>query len=182
MAKYISFGKISSLHGVKGELSLECFFGNYAYFIENNLCFFKRNEEIIPLKISVNGHKKESIVIIVIEGYGDIESARKLLKQEVFIEREAMSALEDGEGGHFVSDLLNLTVLDAEDGKLYGLVVDVVDFGSGPLLEIAINHQNIKNEKKKEKLEYYEKDERIVKEVNLLKGYILLNVSEGCVI
>ena len=173
MNKYIEFGKVLGTHGLKGQVLMQCFFENVEYFIEKGV-FIKAEQGFEPIIIKKVGIKKGG-VIIEVQGSSTKESADKLLKLELFIERSALNELDDEDGEtHFVADLLELNVLMEGEEGTFGKVTDVVNFGGGPLLEVEINLKHKNNLGKKEKLEYYEKSKQALKEVNLKQGYIML--------
>ncbi len=177
MIKFISFGKITGLHGVKGEVVCDCFFENYEYFLANAEIFLKEHTGNILVKPKVTGVKKGNLMLQFDE-FQTVDEARKLLKKDLLISREALDALntdeDENEEGHFVADLLELKVFIEGDTSLYGLVKDVVDFGGGAMLEVEISPHHSLNKNKKEKLEYYEKRGDKIKEINLEKGYIAI--------
>ena len=173
MNKYIEFGKVLGTHGLKGQVVMQCFFESVEYFIEKGV-FIKTEQGFEPITIKKVGIKKGG-VIIEVQNSSTKESADKLLKLELFIERSTLNELDDeNEETHFVADLLELNVFIEGEEEIFGKVNDVVNFGGGPLLEIAINLKHKNNIGKKEKLEYYEKSKQALKEVNLKQGYIIL--------
>lgn len=174
MIKFISFGKITGLHGLKGEVVCDCFFENYEYFLANAEIFLKEHAGNILVKPRVTGVKNGNLMLQFDE-FQTIDEARKLLKKDLLISREALNAFEDeNKDGHFVADLLELQVFMEGYAPLYGLVKDVVDFGGGATLEVEISPHHPLNKNKKEKLEYYEKRGDKIKEINLEKGYIVI--------
>ena len=152
---------------------LECYFKNYEHFLSNGGIFIKSEDGFLPFQMVKTGVKRGELIVKP-EGFTAKEQAMGLLKKEVFVERSSLDELETEKEGHFVADLIGLKIFMNEETEVYGFVLDVVDFGGGPLLEVEISHTHPNNNNKKEKLEYYEKSENIVKEVNLLEGYIKL--------
>ncbi len=170
MNKYIEFGKIKGTHGLKGELELECFFQNVEHFLNAGI-FLKENEDnFIKINARKTGRKKD-VTILKFNGIEKIEDATQLIKKTIFVERSALEELSDGnQETHFVFDLIGLRVLIEGNSVEYGKVTDVVDFGSGALLEVKLNLEG--NEKLEE---YLPKNPEVVKEVNLKEGFILIN-------
>ena len=164
--KFICFGKIASSHGIKGEVALDCYFSNYQFFLEKNRFFILEDGKYVNLNLKLNGKKKD-LLIVKIPEVEKIEDAAKFLKKEVFVERDLFNLLDDGNNEtHFVQDLIGLKVI--LENKEIGKVQDVVNFGSGPLLEVLISVDN-------KTTEYYEKNKNNIKEVDILNGTITLN-------
>ena len=174
MIKYIKFGSILGVHGLKGEVLIECLFENFKHFVSQGV-FIDNVNGIEPIKIQQTGIKKGGI-IVSIENCVNKEDATKLLNKNLFIDRKSLDDLDDSDQStHFVADLLDLNVFIDGYNDIFGTVIDVVNFGNGPLLEIKLNKNHKKNLNKKEKLEYYEKNTTTIKEVNLKAKLILLN-------
>jgi 16S rRNA processing protein RimM len=177
--KYISFGRITSAHGLKGEVNLECFFANYEYFIKNNLIFIKAEESGYENVICEARGTKNEKMIISLENINTKEKAQEFIGKELFIKREDLEEINDPlTEGHFVADLLGMIVKDVEKEEKYGILKDVVDFGGGVLLEVELDSRHEKNKNKKEKLEYFKKDKDTIKEVNLEEGFITIFINK----
>ena len=63
------------------------------------------------------------------------EDAQKLNHLELFVDRVDLPKVSD-EDEYYLTDLIGMTALN-EHGAIVGQVIDVPDFGSGELLEIA---------------------------------------------
>lgn len=174
MVKYIEFGSILAIHGLKGEVLMECFFDNFEHFLLKGI-FIKNINNFEPIKITKTGIKKGGI-IISLQNCFDKQTATKFLNQKLFIDRKALDDLDDlNENTHFVADLLDLNVFIDGEEEVFGTVVDVVNFGNGPLLEVKLNSMHKYNIGKKEKLEYYEKNNQVIKDINLESKLIVIN-------
>lgn len=166
MDKFVCFGKIESLHGIKGEVTIDCFFANYDFFLKANSFFILEDNDYIKINFTLNGKKKD-VLIIQIENVTTIEEAKKFLKKEILTERALLNQLDDGnEETHFVQDLIGLKVI--LENKEYGIVTDVVNFGGGPLIEVLPNDGN-------KITEYYEKNKNYIKQVDISNGTITLH-------
>ena len=112
-------------------------------------------------KLQITGKQKESL-LAKIEGIEDRTAAEKVRGIKLFVRREQMPKLQEGE--FFVSELVGLEAR-LLDGKLWGRVVLVDDFGAGPVIEVEL--VNGKNEMVPFTME-------IVPEVDLEKGLIVV--------
>ena len=78
------------------------------------------------------------------ETINSIEEAQKIINKEIYINKNELPSLDEGE--YYACDLIGLEVQNIKNNQKIGVVVDLVDFGSGPNLEV----KNLQ-----EKLEYY---------------------------
>ena len=85
-------------------------------------------------KIKVTGAAKGA-VICQLEGVTDRDMAEALRGEELYVDRAALPEVDEEEG-YYQADLIGLQVVGV-DGRLYGHVSAVQNFGAGDLLEIA---------------------------------------------
>jgi 16S rRNA processing protein RimM len=85
-----------------------------------------------PVRLTLVGVSGKALIARIV-GVETREDAEALGKAELFVERDALPALEADE--FYAADLVGLVALDEAGGEL-GKVIAVVDFGAGPLLEI----------------------------------------------
>jgi 16S rRNA processing protein RimM len=175
--KYIEFGKVLSVHGLKGEVLLQCFFDNVDHFLEKGI-YIRKDDVFELINLTQTGIKKNGI-IVKLSDCNTKEEALYLINKIFFVTREALEQLNDeNENTHFVADLLDLQVFFENDDEIFGTVRDVLDFGGGPLLEVELNLKHKKNITKKEKFEYYEKNIHNIKEINIKQGYLILKLND----
>ncbi|KKX27722.1 ribosome maturation factor RimM [Rhizobium sp. LC145] len=77
----------------------------------------------------------KNVVIIRFRGINDRNAAEALNGLELFIERDNLPDEELDEDEFYYADLEGLEVVD-RDGKSYGTVSAIFDFGAGDLLEL----------------------------------------------
>ena len=85
-------------------------------------------------KIKVTGATK-GVVICQLEGVTDRDVAEALRGTELYVDRAALPEVDEEEG-YYQVDLIGLQAIGA-DGRLYGRVEAIHNFGAGDLLDIA---------------------------------------------
>ena len=72
-------------------------------------------------------------VLLHLEGVDTVEAAEQLRNQVLYMDRDEV---ELKEGVYFIQDLIGLEVLDADTGKSYGKLSDVMQTGANDVYEI----------------------------------------------
>lgn len=85
-------------------------------------------------KIETAGMAKDA-VICKLEGVGDRDKAEAMRGTELYVDRARLPDVDE-EDGFYHADLIGLQAVGL-DGRAYGKVVGVENFGAGDLLEIA---------------------------------------------
>lgn len=122
-------GIITAAHGIKGEVKLKSYtadpqaIGSYGPLVTS------RGErlEIERLKPQKDGF------VAVLKGVRDRNRAEMLKGTELFLNRAQLPGPEEDEV--YMHDLIGATALDAQ-GRKFGTVIAVPNFGAGDLLEI----------------------------------------------
>ncbi len=142
MKNFIHFGNVSKTHGVFGNVVINAnSFAEPKNFVD--ILFIQKNGIFVEFAIELKGVLNEGNIIVRSENHKTIEEAQTLIGTEVFIDRNTLPPLAEGE--YYPCDIFGFVVIDENTNKV-GIVCDVVDFGSGANVEV-------KNDK--EKLEYY---------------------------
>lgn len=116
---------------------------------------------------SVKSRPHKNIALAKIKGVDTIEAAEKYRGKVVYINRDDINLAE---GVHFVQDLIGLEVKDADNGRVYGKISDVLRTGANDVYEI-------KDADGKTYLAPVIDD--VVKEINVNDGYVLIVPMKG---
>ena len=129
---YLECGKIINTHGVVGAVKLEPWCDSPAVLASLSHIYFKNGELYKKVKI-----KKASVfkrfVLATLEGVDSIDKAAALKETVVYADRNDLP-LEEGQ--YFIADLVGLPVIDADTGKEYGILDDVINTGASDIYVI----------------------------------------------
>jgi 16S rRNA processing protein RimM len=122
---------IGAAQGLRGEVRVKSFTADPMAIGDYGKLHAKDGREFEVLDV----REAKTVVVVRFRGINDRNAAEALNGLELFVERSALADddLEDDE--FFYADLEGLEVVDAE-GKSYGTVSAVFDFGAGDLLEV----------------------------------------------
>lgn len=162
--QFLDSGKIVGTHGIKGEVRIDPWCDSPEF-----LCAFKKLwlDENGTEFIEVKSRPHKNITLTKIKGVDTIEAAEKYRGKVVYINRDDINLAE---GVHFVQDLVGLEVKDADNGKVYGKISDVLRTGANDVYEI-------KDADGKTYLAPVIDD--VVKEINVNDGYVLIVPMKG---
>lgn len=179
MTKKILIAKITSPHGIKGEVNLTIFSSNIDNF--ENYQLFDQEGNSLKLKIIT---KKNSIkinslgdsqVIARMENITDRNLAENIRNLEIFTNRSEFK--ETNKNEFYIVDLIGLEVRDLEDQKI-GIVKNVLDHGASAILEINFLENKIPSGLSAVESIAFSND--FFPEVDIEKGFIRLNSIEIC--
>ena len=128
-SSYIECGKIINTHGCHGGIKVESWCNTPEELCSKQRVFLFQNGQYTEHKI-----KKASVfkqfVLLELADISDMDVALLLKNKVLYAAREDFS-LEDGE--YFLTDLIGLPVMDADTGRIYGTVTDIVNRGASDL-------------------------------------------------
>lgn len=129
--QYLDSGKIVGTHGIKGEVRIEPWCDSPEF-----LCAFKKLylDEKGQTFIEVKSRPHKNITLAKIKGVDTIEEAQRYRGKIIYINRNDIHL---DEGVNFVQDLIGLEVKDADSGKIYGKISDVLRTGANDVYEIT---------------------------------------------
>ncbi len=129
----IPVGKITSAHGIKGEVKIQSFTASPRDIETYGPLFNAAGTR--QFTISITGQVKKQFVARI-EGVIDRNEAETLQNTILHIPRERLPAPEDSDE-LYLGDLISCTV-ELEDGTVFGEVKAYHNYGAGDLLEIAL--------------------------------------------
>ena len=181
--KKILIAKIISVFGVKGQVKIISYFQQpldiekYKVFdIAGNFYEIKIDNDNKEY-LAANKGQKEVVFIATINNINNRDDAYKLKNLELFIARESLPIVNDGE--YYISDLKNLTVIDNITKKNIGIIRNIYDFGAGAVLEVAFNDEFIENNKHKfEKIENFPFKNHFFPKVDIANSIIEIELPE----
>ena len=128
-AEYLECARIINTHGTDGTVKLESWCDSPQVLAEIGTLYFKDEDAFAPCAV-LRASVFKSFVLAKLEGISDLETAEALRGRVLYASREDI-AVEDG--AHFISDLIGLDIIDADSGKLYGKLTNIINGGASDI-------------------------------------------------
>ena len=126
----VCVARVGAPHGVRGEVKLRSFTADPAAVRSYGPL---QTQDGRVVEIDTMRPAKDGFVVRL-KGVADRDAAILLRNQDLYVPRERLPAPAPDE--FYLADLVGLTVVD-RDGAALGTVIDVHDFGAGPVLEFG---------------------------------------------
>ncbi len=130
---YIECGKIINTHGFRGGVKIDPWCNSPYDFASLKRIFVEENGVYKEKKI-IKASVFKQFVISELEGVADMDAAIALKNTVIYAKREDFS-LEDGE--YFISDLIGLSVIDADNGTVYGTLKETINRGASDIYVVS---------------------------------------------
>ena len=127
---YIECGKIVNTHGCYGGLKLESWCNTPAELAALKKLYMKKSNGIYSAANVKKASVFKQFVLVELDTVTSMDEAMALKGQTVYADRKEFD-LEDGE--YFIADLTGLNVIDHENGKIYGKLVEVINRGASDI-------------------------------------------------
>jgi 16S rRNA processing protein RimM len=123
----ILLGKVSGTHGIRGELRIYCYSGDYGTLMGlRTLLLRGANGDVLKAEMdSARLHGGKAVVKL--KRFDNINDVSHLVGRELVIQRDQLPETEEGE--YYWHDLVGLTVI-ADDGLELGILAEIFDTGS----------------------------------------------------
>lgn len=157
-----TIGYISYTHGLDGKVKIVPMVSKNEFedCIKNDDIFLNNKTEQ-KLKIDIFAYNGK-IFICKIDGICDIDSAKNITKNEIFINTREDDNFIDPEIIQDFDVYLN------NDKKKYGKVIDFGDYGNGNLIEVLT---------KKNKSEFYKCDKKTISKIDEINKFIVIDLK-----
>ena len=131
--KYIECGKIINTHGCYGGVKLESWCDSPDVLAKMKRVYINESGEYREMKV-----KKASIfkqfVLFELDGVSDMDSAIALKNTVVYADRRDFKLPK---GSYFIADIIGCDVIDADSGRLYGTLKEIVNRGASDLYVVS---------------------------------------------
>jgi len=132
----IDVGKILKPHGLRGELRVMFYdVSRLQFYAAREFFYIMKNNQKVKLVVEATRLHK-NYLLIFFQGVDSIDVAEEMRGIDLFIERDELEDLSDGE--YYYWDLVGVSVFNA-DGNCIGFVKEVYDSGASAILKIAPN-------------------------------------------
>lgn len=133
---YLEIGKITSTHGIKGEMRVQPWCDSPEYMKKFKTLYLDNKGEK-PLKVS--SRPNGNMVIMKAQGIDTVEEAARYRDKVLYMKR---SDAKLPEGTWFIQELVDCTVVDADDESIvYGVLSDVSQTGANDVWHIMQNEK-----------------------------------------
>lgn len=128
--RYLDCGKIVTTHGIRGEVKVEPWCDTPDFLLDFSTFYLGKERRPVGVeKARVHG----PMVLLKLAGVDTPEEAARLRGTVLYLDRDDVQ-LEEGE--YFIQDLMGMEVVDADDGRIYGTLVDVTETGANQVYHI----------------------------------------------
>ena len=132
LRQYLECGKVVNTHGIAGGIKAESWCDQPEILSSLNQVYFLKSGVYIPIKVMRSAVQKR-FVLLWLEGINDIDKAEALRGTVLFADRNDMP-LEEGD--YFIADLVGLSVIDVDSGRVYGTVSEVFNSGASDIYTV----------------------------------------------
>lgn len=128
--EYLEAGKVVTTHGIRGEVKIMTYTDTPELLAEFDRLFIGKNKDELIIERS---RVFKNMVIAKIEGVDTPEAAEKLRNKLLYMHRDDLELDDDT---YFIQDLIGIEVRDADSGKVYGTISDVMQTGANDVYVI----------------------------------------------
>ncbi len=128
--QYLEIGKIVSLHGLNGTCKVQPWCDEPAFLCEFEVLYAGKHHT--PMTIT-NARVQKNMVLVNFKGVETPEQAEALRGTVLYMNRDEVALDEDT---YFIQDLLGAAVIDADDGREYGRLTDILQTGANDVYTV----------------------------------------------
>ena len=128
---FLEAGRVVGTHGIRGELRVEPWCDSARFLTGFSEFYWDGGKEKVKV-VSSRPHK--NLLLLKLEGIDTVEQGDALRGRVLFLNRKDVKLPE---GRFFVQDLIGLSAVDADDGRVYGKVTDVFPTGSNDVYQVT---------------------------------------------
>ena len=131
LKQYLEIGKITSPHGVKGEVKLEVYADAPEALKKIKTVYFDKNGEK-PIEVELSRVHKDRL-LIKLRGVNSMDDGNSLRGKILYAHRD--SIIKD-KNSIFIEDLKGVNVIDVDSNVSYGIITDVLFTGANDVYVI----------------------------------------------
>lgn len=123
--QFLEAGRITKLQGLKGELRMQYYCDGPERLDGLKTLYLDKGKT--PVGLTASRYLKSDVTVIKLEGIDTPEDAQKLIGRTLYLNRNDLALSEDE---WFIADLIGLSVVDADNGRVYGKIDEIYQNGS----------------------------------------------------
>ena len=134
LKQYLEAGKIVGTPGVRGELRIEPWCDSPQFLAKLKTLYWDAQGQKPVRVISSRPHK--NLLLAVLEGCSSATEGDLLRGKILYLDRADVKLPADR---YFIQDIVGLSVEDADSGRVYGTVTDVLRTGANDVYQVTDN-------------------------------------------
>ena len=123
--QFLEAGRITKLQGLKGELRMQYYCDGPERLDGLKTLYLDKGKT--PIGLTASRYLKSDVTVIKLEGIDTPEDAQKLIGKTLYLNRNDLELSKDE---WFIADLIGLSVVDADNGRVYGKIDEIYQNGS----------------------------------------------------
>lgn len=131
MEEYLEAGRVATAHGVRGDLRIESWCDSPKVLCGLKCLYIGKEKTAYRVE---KGSVHRGMALLHLAGVEDRDAALALKDRTVYAAR---AELPLAEGAYFVADMLGAEVVDADSGRIYGKITDLVEGAASLLYEVT---------------------------------------------
>lgn len=124
MKQYLEIGKLTKTQGLNGEMRMQFYCDSADVLGDMETLYFDKGKT--PVKLISVRYVKNDVCVVKLGCADTVEDAQKYLGKTLYADR---ADFDLPEGVYFIDDLIGLDVIDADNGKSYGKIDEVLQNG-----------------------------------------------------
>ena len=129
--QFLEIGKIVNVHGLGGVVKVMPWCDSAEFLAEFETLYRGREHRAMTVERAA---VQKNMVLIKFAGVDTVEAANALRNTVLYMNREDVELDDDT---YFIQDLIGMQVVDADSGRVYGKLRDVLQTGANDVYEIA---------------------------------------------
>ena len=118
--QFLEIGKITKTQGLKGEVRVQPFCDDAEELGDYETLYFDKGQTPVEVEYA---RPAKNVAVVKIKGIDTVEAAQKIVNKMLYMNRDDVELAEDT---WFIQDIIGLDVVDADSGKVYGKVDDII--------------------------------------------------------
>ncbi len=131
LKQFLEAGQVVGTHGVRGELRVQPMGDSPEFLVRFRTLYLDQGRTPVRVR-SARVHK--NIALIALENVNSIDDGERLRGRILYLDRNDARLPK---GRYFIADLMGMQVSDADDGRIYGKLTDVMQTGANDVYEIT---------------------------------------------
>ncbi len=126
LKEYLECGKIINTHGVIGEVKVECYCDSPEVLASLKKVYIKKGSRYEAADVG-RAFVSKNAAVMRLSSVKDMDEAQRMRGTVLYAARGDVPI---DEGAYFIADLIGLDVIDADSGRVYGQITEVINRGA----------------------------------------------------